>query len=176
MGLSRPWEGTGRQEWSVPALGGCRPPGGVCAGPGRVQAARRGLCRPWGGGAGRQEVSVPAPGGYRPPGVRWPQSTISVLRTHFSVLRTHFSVLRTHFSVLRTICSLLLTPFSVLRTLSSLLRTLHTAKGHSQPYVMNLLALLGAPAIATCLDTEGRVTVAGCSSGTSRKHKQPRFW
>ena len=41
----------------MPALEGCRPPGGVCAGPGRVQAARRGLCRPWKG-----------LGGFRPPG------------------------------------------------------------------------------------------------------------
>ena len=52
------------------ALGGCRPPGGVCDGPGRVrppggvcdspgrvQAARRGLCRPW-EGTDRQEGSV----------------------------------------------------------------------------------------------------------------------
>ena len=34
---------------AVPALGGCRPPGGGCAGPGRVEAARRELCRPWQG-------------------------------------------------------------------------------------------------------------------------------
>ena len=51
----------------MPALGGYRPPGGVCAGPRRVQAARRGLCRPW-EGTGRQEGSVPALGGGRPPG------------------------------------------------------------------------------------------------------------
>ena len=42
-------------------------PGGVCAGPGRVQAASRGLCWPR-EGAGRQEGSVPALGGYRPAG------------------------------------------------------------------------------------------------------------
>ena len=48
--------------------------------------------------------------------IRWPQSTISVLRTHFSVLLTPFSVLR-------AICSLLLTPFSVLCTICSLLLT-----------------------------------------------------
>ena len=51
----------------MPALGGCRPPGGVSAGPGRVQAARRGLCWPW-EGAGRQEGSLLALGGCRPPG------------------------------------------------------------------------------------------------------------
>ena len=51
----------------MPALGGCRPPGEVCAGPGRVQAARRELCRPW-EGVGRQQGSVPALGGCRPPG------------------------------------------------------------------------------------------------------------
>ena len=48
--------------------------------------------------------------------IRWPQSTISVLRTTCSVLRTTFSVLRTN-------CSLFLTPFSVLLTICSLLRT-----------------------------------------------------
>ena len=53
--------------WCVPALGGCRPPGGGLAGPGRVQADRRGVCRPW-EGTGRQEGCVPALGGYRPPG------------------------------------------------------------------------------------------------------------
>ena len=80
-GLCRLWEGAGRQEWSVPALWGYRPPGGGCAGsgrvqgpggvyaiPGRVQAARSGLCRPC-GGTGRQEGSVPALWGCRPPGV-----------------------------------------------------------------------------------------------------------
>ena len=51
----------------MPALGGYRPPGGVCAGPWRVQAAMRGLCRSW-EGIGRQEGSVPALGGCRPPG------------------------------------------------------------------------------------------------------------
>ena len=49
------------------ALGGCRPQEGVCAGPGRVQAPRRGLCRPW-EDAGRQEGYVPTLGGCRPPG------------------------------------------------------------------------------------------------------------
>ena len=48
----------------MPALGGRRPPGGGCTGPGRVQAARRGLCRPW-EGAGRQEGSLLALGGCR---------------------------------------------------------------------------------------------------------------
>ena len=83
IGLCRPWEGAGRQERAVPALGGCRSPGWVCAGPGgyrapgegcagpgRVQATRRGLCRPW-EGAGRWETSLPAlggGGGYRAPG------------------------------------------------------------------------------------------------------------
>ena len=66
-GLSRPWEGAGRQEGAVPALGGGRPPGEGCPGPGRVQAARRGLSRPW-EGVGRQERAVPALGGCRPPG------------------------------------------------------------------------------------------------------------
>ena len=51
----------------MPALGGCRQPGGVSAGPGRVQAARRGLCWPW-EGAGSQEGSLPALGGSRPSG------------------------------------------------------------------------------------------------------------
>ena len=37
------------------------------AGPGRVQAARRGVCRPW-EGTSRQEGCVPALGGYRLPG------------------------------------------------------------------------------------------------------------
>ena len=82
--------------------------------------------------------------------LRWPQRTISVLRTHFSVLLTPFSVLLTlfsvlltSFSVLRTICSLLLTPFSVLFTQAPI-------------------------AIATCLETlsDGR------ASGSSRKRKQ----
>ena len=67
MGLCRPWMGLGDQEGSVSALGGCRPPGWVCAGPGRVQAARMGLCRPW-ECVGRQEGVVPALGGCRPPG------------------------------------------------------------------------------------------------------------
>ena len=49
------------------AVGGYRPPGGVCAGPGRVEAGRRGLCRPW-EGRGWQEESVLALGGWRPPG------------------------------------------------------------------------------------------------------------
>ena len=61
LGGCRPWEG------SLPALGGCRPPGEVFAGPVRVQAARRGLCRPW-EGTGSQEGSVPALGGCRPAG------------------------------------------------------------------------------------------------------------
>ena len=51
----------------MPALGGCRPPGGVCPGPGRLQAARRGLCRPR-EGAGHQKGCVPPLGGYRRPG------------------------------------------------------------------------------------------------------------
>ena len=51
----------------MPAMGGCRPSGGVCAGHGRVQAALRGLCPSW-EGAGRQEGAVPALGGCRPPG------------------------------------------------------------------------------------------------------------
>ena len=49
------------------ALGGCRPPGEVWAGPGSEHAAMRGLCWPW-EGAGRQEGSLPAVGGYMPPG------------------------------------------------------------------------------------------------------------
>ena len=49
----------------MPALGVCRRPGGGCAGPGRVQAVRRGLCQTW-EGAGRQEWGVPALGGCRP--------------------------------------------------------------------------------------------------------------
>ena len=46
-------------------------------------------------------------GGRREPYLRWPQSTISVLRTPFSVLLTPFSVLLTLFSVLLTpfLCS-----------------------------------------------------------------------
>ena len=36
MGLYKPCEGAGGQELAVPALGGCRPPGGGCVGPGRV--------------------------------------------------------------------------------------------------------------------------------------------
>ena len=52
----------------MPALGGYRPPGGVCAGPGRMQAARKGLCRPW-EGTGGQEGSLPTLVGCRPPGV-----------------------------------------------------------------------------------------------------------
>ena len=51
----------------MPALGGGRQPGGVFAGPGRVQAARRGVCRPW-EGAGRQKGCLPALGGGRQPG------------------------------------------------------------------------------------------------------------
>ena len=64
-GLSRPWEGRGRQEAAVPALGGYRSSGGGCGG--RLQAFRRGLCRPW-EGAGRQEGAVPALVEYSPPG------------------------------------------------------------------------------------------------------------
>ena len=45
----------------MPALGGYRPPGGVFAGPGSVEAAWRGLCRPW-EGTGRQEGCLPALG------------------------------------------------------------------------------------------------------------------
>ena len=51
----------------MPALGGCRPPGEGCAGPGRLKATRRGLCRPR-EGAGHQERTVRAQGGCRPPG------------------------------------------------------------------------------------------------------------
>ena len=51
----------------MPALGGYRPPGRVCAGPGRVQATRRDVCWPW-EGIGCQEGAVPALGGCRPPG------------------------------------------------------------------------------------------------------------
>ena len=58
------------------------------------------------------------------PGVRWPQSTISLLRTLFSLLRTLFSLLRTLTSLLRTLTSLLRTLTSLLCTLTSLLRTL----------------------------------------------------
>ena len=43
----------------VLALVGYRPPGRVSAGPVRVQAARRGLCRPC-EGTDRQEGSLPA--------------------------------------------------------------------------------------------------------------------
>ena len=49
------------------ALGGCRPPGEVWAGPGSEHAAMRGLCRPL-EGSGRQEGSVPALGECRPSG------------------------------------------------------------------------------------------------------------
>ena len=57
----------------MPALGGYRPSEGVCAGPGRVEAARRGFCRPW-EGACTQEGAVPALGEYRPPGGVYPGS------------------------------------------------------------------------------------------------------
>ena len=49
IGLCRPWEGAGRQERAVPALGGCRPLGDVSACPGGgggVQGAWRGLGQP----------------------------------------------------------------------------------------------------------------------------------
>ena len=55
--------------------------------------------------------------------VRWPQSTLSLLRTICSLLRTICSLLRTICSLLRTICSLLRTNYSLLRTNCSLLRT-----------------------------------------------------
>ena len=42
-------QGAGQWDGYVPALGGCRRPGGVSAGPGMVEAARRELCRPWEG-------------------------------------------------------------------------------------------------------------------------------
>ena len=41
------------------------------------------------------------------PNLRWPQSTLSLLRTTFSLLRTTFSLLCTTFSLLRTQSSLL---------------------------------------------------------------------
>ena len=55
--------------------------------------------------------------------VRWPQSTLYLLRTPFPLLCTPFPMLRTPFPLLRTPFPLLRTLFSLLRTLFSLLRT-----------------------------------------------------
>ena len=55
--------------------------------------------------------------------VRWPQSTISLLLTHFPLLLTHFPLPLTHFPLLLTHFPLLRTHFSLLRTHFFLLRT-----------------------------------------------------